>query len=121
MCCVAMQITSVFDGNFDHKFCHRLTQIFTDSEMANLCFICVHLWRPVFPEFALRTLQPNPTVRSKHLKNEKEDHGKRFNKGSAAQPAHSSRRLCYSWPHHRQMPRARGREHRRISLRLSLR
>src|SRR5205807_1286340 len=114
MCCVAMQIASVFDGNFDHKFCHRLTQIFTDSELENLCFICVHPWRPVFPEFSLRTLQPNPAVCSKHLKNEKENQRKRLNKGSAAKSAHSRGRLCHSRSHDRQMPRARGREHWRI-------
>ena len=118
---VAMQIASVFDGNFDHKFCHRLTQIFTDSELGNLCFICVHPRRPVFPEFSLRTLQPNPAVCSKHLKNEKENQRKRLNKGSAAQSAHSSRRLRHSWPHHRQMPGACGWEHRRIPLQLSAR
>src|SRR5213082_3353266 len=50
---------------------------FTDSELGNLCFICVHPWRPVFPEFSLRTLQPNPAVCSKHLKNEKENQRKR--------------------------------------------
>src|SRR5260370_30775097 len=80
-----------------------------------------HLCRSVSAGFRRYILQPDPTADSKHLRYEKENHGKGFNKGSSTQSAHSSRRLCHPWPHHRQMSRAGGGEHRRISFRLSAR
>src|SRR5207244_4421596 len=69
------------------------------------------------PKYATRLA----SAQSKQLRYGKESRGKRSKAGSAAQSAHSSGRLRHSCAHHRQMPRARGGEHPRISFRLCAR
>src|ERR1700730_7918888 len=100
MCRIAMQIAAVSHVNFDHvQLCDALGEL--------SCFV--------------RMLRPDDRADSKHLRYEKERDRKRFKEGSTPQSTHSGWRLWNSWPHHRQMPRASGRGHRRISLRLSAR
>src|SRR5437667_12894040 len=64
-------------------------------------FVLCHFRSSAFPELCRHTLQPDPARYSKYLRYEKGNHWKRFNKGSATQPAYSLARLRHSWPYHR--------------------